>query len=177
MSEVEKQDDIYELYRIAKKLIERTQGCQDKDHSHEPVFKEWQEAIEIFDSLGRGYAERYEKEKAEGATKSIKEKAAFDELKTEMVKLMFAFTDKYSSQGENCLYPRAGQILVDVLMACLQDAQYQIKGHPQFTSKQIDHICYQIGEWYLGMKPLLQGQHNLGHMKERLKVMICGDER
>lgn len=45
-----------------------------------------------------------------------------------------------------------------------------------FTREQIDFICYQIGEWYLDMKPLLEGQHNLGHMKEKLKTMICGDE-
>ena len=45
-----------------------------------------------------------------------------------------------------------------------------------FTTQQIDHICYQIGEWYLKMKPLLEGQHNLGFMKEQLKEMICGSE-
>jgi hypothetical protein len=45
-----------------------------------------------------------------------------------------------------------------------------------FTTQQIDHICYQIGEWYLKMKPLLEGAHNLGFMKEELKTMICGDE-
>ncbi len=44
-----------------------------------------------------------------------------------------------------------------------------------FTPEQIDHICYQIGEWYLGVKELLEGQHNLGYMKEKLKMMICGD--
>ena len=44
-----------------------------------------------------------------------------------------------------------------------------------FTHTQIDHICYQIGEWYLMMKPLLEGQHNLGYMKEKLKTMICGE--
>lgn len=44
-----------------------------------------------------------------------------------------------------------------------------------FTQEQIDHICYQIGDWYLMMKPLLEGKHNLGHMKERLKIMICGE--
>lgn len=48
---------------------------------------------------------------------------------------------------------------------------------PDFTREQIDWICYQIGDWYLMMKPLLEGQHNLGHMKEKLKMMICGDER
>lgn len=44
-----------------------------------------------------------------------------------------------------------------------------------FTQEQIDHICYQIGDWYLMMKPLLKGQHNLGYMKEKLKIMICGE--
>ncbi len=44
---------------------------------------------------------------------------------------------------------------------------------PKFTAEQVDWICYQIGEWYLDMKPLLEGQHNLGYMKERLKMMIC----
>ena len=107
--------------------------------------------------------------------KQEKEKLAFCELKTEIVKLMFAFTDKYAIEGENCLYPNVSQILVDVLVACLSEVQYQIKGTPSFTSKQIDHICYQIGEWYLMMKPLLEGQHNLGRMKEKLKIMVCGD--
>jgi tRNA C32,U32 (ribose-2'-O)-methylase TrmJ len=44
-----------------------------------------------------------------------------------------------------------------------------------FTAEQIDHICCQIGDWYLRMRPLLEGEHNLGHMKEKLKMMICGD--
>jgi len=45
----------------------------------------------------------------------------------------------------------------------------------KFTYLQIDHICYQIGDWYLMMQPLLEGQHNLGYMKEKLKIMICGE--
>lgn len=45
----------------------------------------------------------------------------------------------------------------------------------RFTYLQIDHICYQIGVWYMMMKPLLEVQHNLGHMKEKLKNMICGE--
>lgn len=167
-----KNSDTYEAYRLAKRMIERTEACSGS-HSDEPIFQEWKEAIKIFDSLGRGYAERYEQEKKLPSDKEI---AAFDELKTAMVKIMFEFTNKYSAKGENCIYPKAGSILVDVLMACLSEAQYQIQGHPRFTSKQIDHICYQIGDWYLMMKPLLEGQHNLGYMKERLKVMICGDE-
>ncbi len=104
-----------------------------------------------------------------------KEELAFIELKTEIVGLMFAFVDKHAAQGENCLYPKVGKIMVDVLTACLSEAQYQIKDYTPFTTKQIDHICYQIGDWYLMMKPLLEGSHNLGHMKERLKTMICGE--
>lgn len=44
-----------------------------------------------------------------------------------------------------------------------------------FTQDQINFICEQIGDWYLMMKPLLERQHNLGHMKEKLKIMICGE--
>lgn len=102
---------------------------------------------------------------------------AFNELKSQIVKLMFDFTDKYAAKTEYSLYPEVGRIMVEVLTSCLSDAQYQIQEHPRFTSKQIDHICYQIGDWYLMMKPLLEGQHNLGHMKEKLKLMICGEER
>ena len=106
---------------------------------------------------------------------AVKEEMAFLELKTALVKVMFEFTEKYAPKGENCLYPQVGNILVDALVACLSEAQYQIEGTPKFTSKQIDHICYQIGDWYLMMKPLLEGAHNLGHMKEKLKIMICGE--
>jgi hypothetical protein len=104
-----------------------------------------------------------------------KQEIAFDELKTGMVKLMFDFTNKYAAPGEDCLYPEVAYILIDVLTDCLAEAEYQIIGCSNFTPKQIDYICYQIGEWYLAMKPLLDGQHNLGYMKEKLKAMICGD--
>lgn len=50
---------------------------------------------------------------------------------------------------------------------------YQVTKQPEFTQEQKDWICYQIGDWYLTMKPLLEGQHNLGYMKERLKTMVC----
>jgi hypothetical protein len=101
----------YQLYKATKQLIERT-NCCDKDHSDEELFKKWYETIKTFDNFGRGYAERYQREK-------------------------------------------------DLIAS--------------FTPDQINHICSQIGDWYLMMKPLLEGQHNLGHMKERLKLMICGD--
>lgn len=104
-----------------------------------------------------------------------KTEIAFNELKTDIVKLMFAWTNKYASKDENSIYPNTARVLIDVLTACLGEAQYQALDYHPFTSKQIDWICYQIGDWYLRMKPLLEGQHNLGHMKEQLKVMICGD--
>ncbi len=47
------------------------------------------------------------------------------------------------------------------------------------TTQQIDHICYQIGEWYLQWKGQLTDPyvpHKLGFAKEQLKEMICGDE-
>ena len=60
-------DSTYEIYHFAKRLIERAEACCEKDHSNEPLFKELEKAIKIFDSLGRGYAERYEKEKQDAA--------------------------------------------------------------------------------------------------------------
>lgn len=59
------------------------------------------------------------------------------------------------------------------LIKVMYERQKEIQ--KSFTSEQISFICEQIGDWYLMMKPLLEGQHNLGHMKERLKVMICGE--
>ncbi len=48
--------------------------------------------------------------------------------------------------------------------------------YASFTPEQKDFISWQIGDWYLHIKPLLEGQHNLGHKKELLKSMICGEE-
>lgn len=105
-----------------------------------------------------------------------KEEIAFMELKGQIVKLMFDFVEKHSKQDDpESLYPRTGYVLVDVLTACLGEAQYQVSRYQPFTYKQIDHICYQIGDWYCMMKPLLEGSHNLGYMKEKLKNMICGE--
>lgn len=60
-------EGIYEAYKLCKRLIEKIERCLDKDHSGEPLFKEWNDAIKTFDSLGHGYAERYEKEKADAS--------------------------------------------------------------------------------------------------------------
>lgn len=50
-----------------------------------------------------------------------------------------------------------------------------------FSSAQIDHICYMIGEWYIEWKDKMwvdgkPNQHRLGIAKEKLKIMICGDD-
>lgn len=46
----------------------------------------------------------------------------------------------------------------------------------EFTDKQIDFICYQIGEWYLRWKDTLvdyeNKTHRLGFAKEVLKSML-----
>ena len=60
-------DSTYEIYRFAKRLIERAEACCEKDHSGELLFKDLEEVIKTFDSLGQGYAERYEKEKQDAA--------------------------------------------------------------------------------------------------------------
>lgn len=49
-----------------------------------------------------------------------------------------------------------------------------------FTEKQIDHICYMIGEWYVEWKDKMwvdgkPNQHRLGIAKEKLKTMIWGN--
>ena len=58
----------------------------------------------------------------------------------------------------------------------------------EFTYLQVDHICFQIGEWYLKWKDNMVNKeyvnfdksfhcsHNLGRAKEELKMMICGDK-
>jgi len=166
-------DKIYQWYEDARDSLARYELEKQNPERHESIdeMEKWiKDRKEIVHNINKKHPElkkQYEQKQ--------KEKLAFAELKTEIVKLMFEFTNKYAIKGENCLYPNVSKILVDVLVACLSEAQYQIKGIPAFTSKQIDHICYQIGEWYLMMKPLLEGQHNLGRMKEKLKIMICGD--
>jgi hypothetical protein len=57
---VTKNDDTYAFYRFAKNIIERAERCCEKDHSEE--LKHWKDAVEAFDSLGKGYAELYKKE-------------------------------------------------------------------------------------------------------------------
>lgn len=51
----------------------------------------------------------------------------------------------------------------------------------RLTVQQIDHICYQIGEWYIQWerKMRVDGKPNqnwLGFAKEEIKQMICGDD-
>lgn len=94
-----------------------------------------------------------------------------------MEKLKFVLSDfmqEHMSEKTNTdeLY----LIIQSVLCKAISEVEYRIGQPAPFTRHQIDHICYQIGDWYLMMKPLLEGEHNLGFMKEKLKIMICGDD-
>ena len=64
----------------------------------------------------------------------------------------------------------------DKVQVAIDNHSEKDSNKPNLTQEQKDFICYQIGEWYLMMKPLLEGRHNLGHMKEKLKLMVCDDE-
>lgn len=65
MTETEREKDecTYMLYRGAKKLVEIEEKRCDTNYSDFLMFQDLRNAIKIFDGLGRGYAERYEKEK------------------------------------------------------------------------------------------------------------------
>ncbi len=95
-------------------------------------------------------------------------------LNLELSKVLWDFTDKHSTDNK-----REGHqsffIMQSVLSEYQSNIEYQNGKMAPLTDRQIDHICYQIGEWYMMMKPLLEGQHNLGFMKEKLKTMICGE--
>ena|ERR1017187_8462978 len=102
---------------------------------------------------------------------------------------------EYSGQGdcERCkevtydyFYTYPNKEVIAVCKTCFRQLHYlnpipgdeekmNINKEIKFTPEQIDFICYQIGDWYLMMKPLLEGAHNLGYMKEKLKTMICGE--
>ncbi len=72
---------------------------------------------------------------------SEEEILAFTELKQKIVKLMLEFTESYTGiDNPKNLYPRTPYILVDVLTACLDEAQSQCGNYYPFTKMQIDHI-------------------------------------
>ena len=98
---------------------------------------------------------------------------AHGELKAAITQCLWDFSDKYFPMKEN--FPQSSFIMQSVLCESVTEVEYQVGKMAPLSNRQIDHICYQIGDWYLMMKPLLEGQHNLGFMKEKLKTMICGD--
>jgi len=55
-------EEMYYLYRFAKRTLEKADKCCKADHSHDPAFVSLQESIKGFDKLDLGYAERYAKE-------------------------------------------------------------------------------------------------------------------
>jgi hypothetical protein len=97
-----------------------------------------------------------------------------DQLSAKISDLMWEFADNNSEDSKEKLH-QAFFIIQAVLTKCSSAVEYQVAKMAPLTDRQIDHICYQIGEWYMMMKPLLEGQHNLGYMKEKLKTMICGE--
>jgi len=56
-------EDVYNLYKYVRSIIERASRCCNKDHSGDETFQYFKNAIEFFDASDKGYAERYEKEK------------------------------------------------------------------------------------------------------------------
>jgi hypothetical protein len=97
------------------------------------------------------------------------------ELNLKISEILWDFADKHSADNR----PNGHQaffIMQSVLSEYQSNIEYQNGKMAPFTGRQLDHICYQIGDWYLMMRPLLEGQHNLGFMKEKLKTMIWGDE-
>jgi hypothetical protein len=106
-----------------------------------------------------------------------------DEVKRAHGDLKKAISTALSDFGDHCalnnpledIY-QVACIMQSVLCECVSDMEYQVGRPAPFTRHQTDHICYQIGDWYLMMKPLLEVQHNLGFMKEKLKTMICGED-
>lgn len=95
------------------------------------------------------------------------------ELKAKITQCLWDFSDKYFKDVTKEDVYQAACIMQEVLAESSSSVEYQIGRMAPFTSRQIDHICYQIGDWYLMMKPSLEGQPNLGYMKEKLKTMIC----
>ena len=100
---------------------------------------------------------------------------ANNELKRAITQCLWDFSDKYFKDVTKDDMYQAACIMQAVLSESVSELEYQIARPAPFTTRQMDHICFQIGDWYLMMKPLLEGQHNLGYMKEKLKTMICGE--
>ena len=68
---------------------------------------------------------------------------------------------------------------MDVIIPSLKERYDRVKAiESTFTRDQINHICFQIGDWYLKWRDCITEQpgvpHKLGYAKEQLKTMICG---
>ncbi len=94
-----------------------------------------------------------------------------DFTKTELQDLLFCVKDHTGYQGDSI-----HENLIKKIQSMIDNYCDEEPNNPNFTQYQKNFICYQIGEWYLMMKPLLEGQHNLGYMKEKLQLVVCNDE-
>lgn len=55
-----------------------------------------------------------------------KEHVAYLDIKSNLVKEMFYFTQKYGAKGSDCLYPECGHILIKALEDCVKEAKAQM---------------------------------------------------
>ncbi len=103
---------------------------------------------------------------------------AHDDLTKQVTQLLYDFVKKYLGH-ESELYPQGAYIMQSVLSKASSDVERQLNKMSPFTYRQQDHICFQIGEWYLNWRDVLMNwderTHRLGFAKEELKQMICGD--
>lgn len=100
------------------------------------------------------------------------------ELNLQISKILWDFADKHCTDNREEGH-QAFFIMQAVLSESQSNLEYQIGRMAPFTDRQIDHICFQIGEWYLIWRDCItdppRQPHKLGYAKEKLKSMICGD--
>ena len=58
------EEEIYPLYKFMKKFIEKVEACEARENiCYQLLLVDFEKAIVCFDKAGKGYKERYEKEK------------------------------------------------------------------------------------------------------------------
>lgn len=122
----------------------------------------------------------------------------WDEIEDHKVSTVWLGLDhNYSGEGDPLLFetmifnPQGNDIYCrrystweeaeDGHQIALMHLQFHLKQNahiPKFSQEQIDHICYQIGNWYTKWKDHMVNYddrtHRLGYAKEQLKELICG---
>ncbi len=102
-------------------------------------------------------------------------------FKCKLVNLCHEFDEKFLVSDSDH-YPQAAYIRITVITELLEELFSRLTNQKMFfTHRQIDHICYKIGEWYLIWKDKLlvntkTAEHRLGYAKEMLKMMIVDED-